>query len=175
MVPPRLLGVLGFVFSLQIVVVNVGFTRTEDLAALDANCFSTFGQVMIIVWGIAYLMAGIHDTASQSPIWFAFAVQKACSFANYVFWHQANGCILRATCDSKASEHAQTRRLWLDANVKLMGEPQTEDYLAPLYFTLYGIVDVVFLVLFFAQCMAPYQKSAPAPMTAPPKPAAKLE
>ena len=53
MVGPRcvvnVVGMLAF---------NVGFTEWEPIAALDENVFSHHGQIMVLVWGLAYLAAG---------------------------------------------------------------------------------------------------------------------
>ena len=36
-------------------VFNVGFTNADAVAALNPNMMSVFGQLMILVWGLAFI------------------------------------------------------------------------------------------------------------------------
>ena len=86
----RSLGILAALTNAGMLIFNVGFSKSVPIAALDPNTFSTFGQFMILVWGLAFLFAGISHDASSSLIWLAFSIEKLCYVCNYVNWHMRN-------------------------------------------------------------------------------------
>ena len=47
----------------------------KAIASLNPEMFSTFGQGIVLVWGLAYLAAGYSD--AEAPIWWVFALEKA--------------------------------------------------------------------------------------------------
>lgn len=124
---PLMLGLLAGVVNFGILLFNVGLTRWEPIAALDPNVFSHHGQLMILVWGLAFAAAGISDDGS-SRIWFAFAVEKAMYVFAWLSW---------------MSSH--------DALALLRASPQDLSILAPLFMSIYGPVDLVFLLAFARQ------------------------
>ena len=137
---PLTLGLLAGVVNFGILLFNVGLTQWEPIAALDPNVFSHHGQLMILVWGLAFAAAGISDDGS-SRIWFAFAVEKAMYVFAWLSW---------------MSTH--------DALALLRASPQDLSILAPLFMSIYGPVDLVFFLAFarqgLRQRMAPSAKSA---------------
>ena len=123
---PLVLGLLAGVVNFGILLFNVGLTQWEPIAALDPNVFSHHGQLMILVWGLAFAAAGVSDDGS-SRIWFAFAVEKAMYVLAWLSWMSKHDplALLRAS-------HGLT-------------------FLAPLFMSIYGPVDLVFFLAFARQ------------------------
>lgn len=48
------LGTLACGFNCGMLFANMGFTSADAIAALNPEMFSTFGQGMVLVWGLAY-------------------------------------------------------------------------------------------------------------------------
>ena len=124
---PRMLGLLACVVNFGLLAFNVGFTMWEPIAALDPNVFSHHGQLMILVWGLAFAAAGVSDDGS-SRIWFAFAVEKAMYVFAWLSW---------------MSTH--------DALALLRASQGLSSDLAPLFMLLYGPTDLVFFLAFARQ------------------------
>ena len=143
LVSARTLGVLACLVNFGLLAFNVFFTRAAALAALDANCFSPFGQMMILVWGLAFLMAGL--TEGSSLIWFAFVVEKSCYVANYVAWHSNNS----------------VQETWLNAHKSILYSDDLLELLPPVFVAIYGPVDFLFLLAFLSQFLASLAKPKP--------------
>ena len=71
--PALRLGCAAAAFNGGMLLVNMGFTRTRQVASLNPDMFSPFGQVMVLVWGAAFLAAGASKAAP--PVWFARGVE----------------------------------------------------------------------------------------------------
>ena len=52
-----------------ILLFNVGFARAQAIKELDADCFSTPGQLMVLIWGVAFLCTGLSDHAPLPLLW----------------------------------------------------------------------------------------------------------
>ena len=126
---PLVLGLLAGVVNFGILLFNVGLTQWEPIAALDPNVFSHHGQLMILVWGLAFAAAGVSDDGS-SRIWFAFAIEKAMYVLAWLSW---------------MSTHDPLALLRANASGALA------DDLAPLFMIIYGPVDLVFFLAFARQ------------------------
>ena len=125
---PRLLGVLACLVNFGMLVFNVGFTRTEPIEVLNPQVFSVFGQVMILVWGVAFLLAGLGDD-KPSYIWWAFTLEKAMYVGS-----------------------------WL-SRLREIPSPTGLLDLAPVFHTIYGPVDAIFMLLFAQQGIAAMKKN----------------
>jgi hypothetical protein len=96
-----------------------GFTN-DAIAEADPIVMSNFGLLMIAVWGLAYLGAAMADTGIK---WLAgaFAIEK---LVYVVAWF-----------------------LWLSNNELVT--LYAKDFFAGMFFSIYGLNDLVFM-LFFA-------------------------
>jgi hypothetical protein len=135
---PSVLGILACIVNFHMLVFNVGFTRWDAIAALDSNVFSLFGQAMILVWGIAFLAAGLSDDG-KSLVWFAFAVEKLAYVTSWVLWHA------RPDSSSTVSSVVATDFACLASGACLT------QLLPKLFVTIYGPVDFAFLLAFTYQ------------------------
>ena len=127
---PALVGGLACVVNFGILVFNLGFTRADALAQPNPNVFSPFGQLMVLVWGIAFLLAG--QARVSGPIWWAFAIEKACYVSSYILFHS----------------HPNKMYARLD---EAMAANSLTDLLTPTFYYIYGPIDFVFLLLFAHQ------------------------
>jgi len=86
----------------------------------DPVVMSNFGLLMIIVWGLAYLSA---STITSNIKWLAgaFALEKLVYVAVWINWHSENS----------------------------LAQLYAKDAFAGVFFSIYGINDIVFM-LFFA-------------------------
>ena len=96
-----------------------GFTNTALMEA-DPVVMSSFGLLMIMVWGLAYLGAAF-STGNIRWLAGAFAVEK---LVYVVAWG-----------------------LWINAND--LGAVYSQDLFAGVFYSIYGLNDAVFM-LFFA-------------------------
>ena len=122
---PSNVGPFAGLINFGLLLFNLGFTESSALAEPYAQVFSTFGQVMVLVWGVAFALAGFSaDDEKPSMIWWAFALEKLVYVIAYaIFWTGPNASLLR----------------W-DGTPKQL--------LVPLFYTIFGIVDLSFLILF---------------------------
>ena len=120
------LGVLAAGYNALILVFNCGFSNAPALAALDAEMFSAFGQLMVVVWAVAFYAAGVTDVGA--PVWYAFALEKLVYVCGWARWH---------------SQH--DARALLSAAI---GTGSVPDVLAPLFHTIYGTGDMLFCLAF---------------------------
>ena len=138
MMSPRRLGTCAFLTNLGMLFFNAGFTKSAEITALDPNCFSAFGQALILVWGLAFFLAGMGKGAASSPIWFAFGVEKAAYVINYLMWHRSNS----------------VNSAWIAAHKKLLITDDLTELLSPVFILIYGPVDFCFFVLFVNQAVS---------------------
>ena len=131
--PPAWLGALACAVNFGSLLFNAGFTRAAAITALDSNVFSTFGQFMVLVWGVAFAAAGARDDG-RSLVWFAFAVEKSAYVAVWATWHFSH----------------DITAVWSDAQKS----GDVLDLLAPAFIILYGVVDLTFFLLFMVQGLA---------------------
>lgn len=117
---------LGYVAAAAM---NIGgvllFSRLFSNSALNAAdpvVMSNFGLLMIVVWGVLYLAAGLGD-GRLKWISAALAVEKLVYVVVWVRWQLAGSPSL--------------------------GEVYAQDLFAGVFYTIYGINDIVFM-LFFA-------------------------
>ena len=93
----------------------------EALFKADPLRFSWFGVLMLMVWGVAYLAAS--RAASLFPeLSYAFALEKSVYIISWVSWVSAEGHTL--------------------------GPLFEQNILAGLFYSIYGVVDLIFLILF---------------------------
>lgn len=114
---------LGFVAA---ALANIGgvliFSRmfsNEVISATDPVVMSTFGLVMIMVWGLAYLGAA---AISSSVRWLAaaFAIEKLVYVAAWISWMLENN----------------------------LSDVYSQDLYAGIFYTIYGPNDFFFMVFF---------------------------
>ena len=120
------LGLLAAGYNALILVVNCGFSNAPAIASLNAEMFSTFGQLMVVVWAVAFYAAGVADVGA--PVWYDFALEKLVYVGGWARWH---------------SQH--DARALLSAAI---GAGSVRDVLAPLFHTLYGTGDMFFCLAF---------------------------
>lgn len=116
---------LGYVAAAAM---NIGgvllFSRLFSNAALNAAdpvVMSNFGLLMIVVWGLLYLAAGLGD-GRLKWISAALAVEKLVYVVVWVRWQLAGSSSL--------------------------GEVYAQDLFAGVFYTIYGINDIVFMLFF---------------------------
>lgn len=152
----RNVGTAACVYNSSLLIVNVGFFEAEALADLNPNMFSPFGQLMVLVWGLAYLAVGHaeskddHDTSKNSSsgrmgtinwIWLVFALEKIPYVLGWIHWRMNN--------DSNVLLEAAWNEGGGKFSVKL---------LAPLFHSAYGAGDALFCILFFYLGTARYSQ-----------------
>jgi len=140
MMTPRLLGVVACLVNFGILFFNLGFTRAEEIAALNPQVFSEFGQAMILVWGLAFLLAGLSDGKTPSYIWWAFSLEKALYVGSWLLWLQ----------QKSLKQHISS----IDALIQW--DMASLDIFAPLFHYMYGPIDFIFFVLFAQHGLAAF-------------------
>ena len=128
---PRVVGLLAGLVNFGSLAFNGCFTARAEIAAPNPNVFSTFGQLMILVWGVAFALAGVSDDGNGTPskVWLAFALEKTCYVAAWVIY------TVEYSHDLAAMRHA-------------LGAGNLQGLLVPAFHMLYGPVDFTFLLLF---------------------------
>ena len=107
---------------------NLGFTRSKQIASLDPELMSIPGQFLILVWGAAYYAVGSDDNTGS--IWLVFALEKSFYVYKWISWN-ANHNTLKVLKGAAASKD------------KL-------DILAPLFHAVYGSGDLVLGIMFLS-------------------------
>lgn len=128
------LGFIAAAFNFNILTFNVLFFRADAIAALGPGMFSRFGQLMVLVWGVAYATAGLSNP--EWPIYLSFSLEKTVYVLGWIRWHRSND-VAELLREAKASED----RLEL---------------LAPLFFIAFGLVDLAFAVIFLVYALTLY-------------------
>jgi hypothetical protein len=105
-----------------VLLASLAFTSTATLTKWDPGAFSILGLVCIMLWGMAYIAAANH-VATAPKIALVFFIEKLAYIANYVIWFRASG--------------------------DQLGEIYKEAWFSGLFFTIYGLNDLIF-GLFFA-------------------------
>ena len=97
-----------------------GFTN-EVMNQADPVVMSNFGLFMIILWGFAYL-AVANNYKEVRWLIAVFAVEKLTYIIVWLFW--------------------------MKDNIETLGTIYSQDFFAGLFFSIYGINDVVFMLFF---------------------------
>ena len=97
---------------------------SPHVAPLDPTVMSNFGLAMIILWGLAYIATASHWRQMKWLVG-VFCVEKIFYSANWIFWITANGDTMR--------------------------EIYNRDFMSGLFFSAYGVNDILF-ALFFGFC-----------------------
>eukprot|EP00405_Crypthecodinium_cohnii_P059981 CAMPEP_0195016826 /NCGR_PEP_ID=MMETSP0326_2-20130528/25588_1 /TAXON_ID=2866 ORGANISM="Crypthecodinium cohnii, Strain Seligo" /NCGR_SAMPLE_ID=MMETSP0326_2 /ASSEMBLY_ACC=CAM_ASM_000348 /LENGTH=140 /DNA_ID=CAMNT_0040032821 /DNA_START=23 /DNA_END=445 /DNA_ORIENTATION=+ len=128
---PFIVGLAGLGFNAGILIFNWGFTKANEIAQHDPEMFSKQGQLLVLVWGLAYAAAG-HDALksghSVAFIWAVFAIEKLIYVVHWVRWRQNNDLEM-------IQSNAARTGSWLDT-------------LAPRFLANYGWGDAIFGLLF---------------------------
>lgn len=111
----------GLVNIIGILAITQGLT-SDTLAQADPAVFSTFGILMIMVWGLAYL-ATVRFATTAVLLPAVFAIEKLAYTLNWVFW--------------------------MDDNADSVSTITEQDFLGGFFMGGYGINDGLFC-LFFA-------------------------
>jgi len=120
---------------MMLLVVNVAFYNSQAVADLNPNMFSPFGQLMVLVWGLAYLAVGWESrnngsSSGAGAIWLVFAIEKLCYAVGWVQWMTTNNCL------------AIISEAWKE------GGGFSTEMQAPFFHCSYGLGDATFGVLF---------------------------
>ena len=130
------LGILAALTNFGLLAFNGGFSMADSIAAPNPAVFSTFGQWSILVWGLAFLAAGISDAGWA--VWAAFVVEKAGYVAVWLQWISAN-------------PDALTKLLAALPAAQAAGDVSA--ILAPTFHLIYGPIDTVFMLLFLGHAL----------------------
>lgn len=140
----RGIGSCAGVVNCGLLVFNAGFLHAEAISAPNPAMFSTFGQVMVLVWGFAFAAAGMTD--ASPAVWGAFALEKLCYVVGYVHWHSA--------------EQGHWKHKWAEAisSFRISEAHDVTPLLAPIFHYIYGPIDAVFFLLFLYVACLPRRK-----------------
>eukprot|EP00977_Amphora_coffeiformis_P013490 scaffold3571_cov176-Amphora_coffeaeformis.AAC.6 len=130
MLQPWNIGVAACGYNMILLAVNLGFSNAGAIAAMNPNMFSPFGQLMVLVWGLAYLAVGWDCGSSGGGIWLVFALEKLCYVVGWIQWLATNDSF---TIVSDA---------WKE------GGGFSTQLLAPFFHGVYGSGDALFGSLF---------------------------
>jgi len=121
--------IVAALMNFSVLFFSKGFTNGAINQA-DPVVMSNFGLMMIVVWGLAYLAA---STASSQIKWLAgaFAVEKLIYGVVWVKWLLANN----------------------------LGELYAKDMFAGMFYSIYGVNDLLFMVFFAYVFFASGRKS----------------
>lgn len=127
---------LGFILAglinvIGILVVTHAF-QSHTLSTADPVLFSSFGLLMIILWGLAYFAAAPYATMSVAlPL--VFAVEKLAYTIAWLIW--------------RANTPPQTLAAIIDS-----------DFLGGTFMSAYGINDGLFVIFFLAVAIVNFRK-----------------
>lgn len=122
----------GLINIVGILVVTHGL-QSQTLNKADPVLFSSFGLLMIILWGLAYLAAAPYATKSVAlPL--VFAVEKLAYTIAWLIW--------------RANTPPQTLEAIIDS-----------DFLGGTFMSAYGINDGFFMIFFLAVTIVNFRKS----------------
>ncbi|KAK3281522.1 hypothetical protein CYMTET_10689 [Cymbomonas tetramitiformis] len=126
--PSYAICVLGALFNFGLLPLNLGFTSWESIASHD-EAFSWVGQVSILLWGGAYFAArNLKSGDAASDLFLLFAFEKLLYVVNFVSWHSTHN----------------VRALWS----KAFDTAQVDLHMSALFYTVYGVGDLIFCLLF---------------------------
>jgi hypothetical protein len=128
MISPFLLGILAAAYNSSILLFNVGFTQASAITELDPNMWSSFGQLMVLVWGAVFFATGISGEGA-AVVWYGFVLEKIVYVVGWLYWHATHSGFELV---NEALEDGVSTRV-----------------LAPLFHCLYGSGDLVFAILFW--------------------------
>ena len=126
---PYICGTCGLGVNSLMLLFNVFFTRSRQIASLDPDLMSPPGQFLILLWGASYYAAGT-DPSPPGHIWLVFAVEKAYYVYKWVAWNSSHNAL-------KSIKGAASSKDKLDV-------------LAPLFHAVYGSADLVLGLMFFS-------------------------
>jgi hypothetical protein len=118
--------------NMGVLIFSAGFTN-EILSAAFPEAFSRIGLFTIVLWGLAYI-AVARRYAEVPWLVAVFAVEKYFYVATWVYWLSAHGATL--------------------------GDLYAQSFLAGLFFSVYGLNDLLFGVVFTAAFLR-VRKDAP--------------
>lgn len=127
--PPRNVAALACAVNFLLLLFNLGFTSADVVARYNPGVWSPFGQVMVLVWGVTFYMAGEATDGCPSCVWWAFALEKCCYVYAWYAWFTTN----------------DVRALMHDAQSV---NPDDTALLALTLHAVYGPIDAVFAILF---------------------------
>ena len=131
---PALLGGIACGFNFGLLAFNGCFTNAAAIAEGNPDMFSPFGQLMILVWGLVFLAAGLSEAGSI--VWFAFAAEKLCYAVGWLRWMAAN---------PDAWSHVTAA--WSSGGGAVNAIPH-------LFHVVYGPGDALFMLAFLHQALA---------------------
>eukprot|EP00980_Cylindrotheca_fusiformis_P002592 scaffold612_cov98-Cylindrotheca_fusiformis.AAC.6 len=137
---PLQLGILAACCNGSVLVFNVGFTQSEAISELDPNLWTSLGQLLVLVWGVAYVAAGYCGGGGDNDMmWYAFVFEKTIYVSRWIYWHHTN--------------HYSGLSLIQEALQQGGGEKKSSSsliqVLAPILMCTYGALDFVFAILFW--------------------------
>lgn len=133
--PALRLGVLAAGFNSGMLLVNIGFTNSKAVATLNPEMFSPFGQLMVLVWGAAYLAAGY--SRAEGPIWYVFAIEKLAYVVGWIKWHMSHNALAFV----------------MDAYHEVNVPGHKTSLLAAIFHMGYGVGDAIFAIAFAYHAM----------------------
>lgn len=135
---PLHVGIAACGYNLLILVFNLGFTNRQNIANLNPNMMSPYGQLMIIVWGLTYLAAGLDYSQNNNSgsggsgmVWWVFAIEKVCYAVGWIHWLQSQETHPLGLLSSEYAESGLSTQ-----------------WLALLFHCIYGSGDAVFGLVF---------------------------
>uniref|UniRef100_A0A6T8KVS3 Uncharacterized protein n=1 Tax=Proboscia inermis TaxID=420281 RepID=A0A6T8KVS3_9STRA len=137
MVSSLTLGILTGLSNFLVLVFNAGFSMADELAEPNPGVFSVHGQVMILVWGLTFIAAGVSDAGPA--VWAVFALEKMCYVVIWGMWMNSNPDALSKLLALHASAQEES------GNMSVL--------LAPTFHLIYGPIAVVFVILFLTKAL----------------------
>ena len=131
------LGALACATNFSILLFNNGFKSSEALAAPNSNMFSPFGQGMVLVWGVAFMAAGVSDAGRA--VWGAFALEKLSYVVGWGAWFQLY----------REPATAAVVSAWKSADYSRL--------LPAFFHVAYGPIDFTFMCLFAHKAVSSFE------------------
>ena len=120
----------AFVNTIGVLILSKGFTNST-LMEIDPTVFGPFGLCMIMIWGGCYYACS--DSAPSNPkIGLIFTLEKCVYFT---LWIQ-----------------------WINGNSTPLAEIYQKDLFAGLFYTIYGLIDAGYALMFSYTAYKAYTK-----------------
>ena len=136
----RNLGIFAGMVNFSILAVNAGFSRADELAELNPGVFSSFSQIIIVIWGLSFIAAGL--TNARGTVWASFAVEKAAFVGAWLMW-------LKNEPELVAQAKATAAAAFDSGDLPTLQ--------IAVFHLAFGLVDGVFGILFFLNALAEWQ------------------